>query len=383
MDDKLLELQAQLKEKNEEAVRIRSEIQQTREDAEMLKLNLQIRGIEGESLIPENMGTGGQARPIDMKCSEHKRLIEWLAVNCDLSTQTAFSVPDPEVNVAGHIARLGHMVQWPLNVPGSMRLSAPIEFEEKLVEILRKTKLGVIATEDIDRFSDEWLLVTTDLVVQTMATPALFLIHRGNQAGIVVSAWPHIFEEPDLPALGLGEPVSPPVGNFDAIRFFDREPLSPSTVFEPEAAPFIYGEVTFTAHIFHSDDDYDSDDYHGAVHRLRRSKNGGVQWTIMREDGKNFVKPVEELRVSFSLDEQFTLVGPFGHAVILDPAPGENQRWLVCGLVALALENGVPVQRNDEPTVATPSCGQGNGVESPTRSPGMNMSSRDHAEVVL
>jgi hypothetical protein len=360
------ELQAKLKEKNEEIKRMRDEIKKAKEDAEMLKLNLQVRGIKGESLIPENMGTGGKPRPIDMKCTEHKRLIEWLAEKCDLSTKTGFIVPDPEVNVGGHIARLGHMVQWNLNVSGYLRLSAPIQFEKEIVDIIRKTKLGFLTEDDLNTFSDDWLLVTTDLVAQNVATPALFLIHKEHQAGIVVSAWPHIFAEPNLP--GLGPPVSPPVGRFDANSFFDRESRNPSTLFEPEATPFISGEVTFTAHIFHSDDDLT-----GVVNRLHRSKEGDVLWTVKCEDGSDISKPVEELRVSFSLQDQFTLGGPFGHAVIVDPAPGVNQRWLVCGLVALALENGVPVQHNNEPTVATPS--------SLSQSSGINMSSGDHVEV--
>lgn len=328
--DAARELQAKLHQKSEEAKRVRQEIERAKLDAQMLRLQLQVQGIAEESLIPMSMGTGGKTpRATDLKFLEHRRLLEWLAENCDLTSKSAFNVPDPEVNVGGHRALLGHMVQWCLKVPGSLRLSAPIEDEQELINILMKTRRGLLG-EQLEAFADEWLLVTTDLVADNVATPALFLINKESQKAIVVSAWPNIFAE---------QPQAPPqVARFDPNAFFSQspaQPMPPPLTVEPVAGQ---AEV-----IFKGRDD--------SVSTFHCPPEGGVLWTLDFGDGQEAVsRPMEDLGVSFCVEEQFTISGPFGFIEIADPPPGPIQRWVVSGLVALALDHGVRVHR----TVPTP-----------------------------
>jgi hypothetical protein len=368
-------LQAKLQAKNEDALRLRLEIRKAELEASVLRLQLQVHGAGDESVIPASMGTGGRLRAADLKFSEHKRLVEWLAENCETSSKQAFNVPDPEVNVGGHRALLGQMVQWPLNVPGGLRLSAPIEAEADLMNILAKSRKGVLAAEEIEDFADQWLLVTTDLVADSVATAALFLIHKESEKAIVVSSWPNIFVEQPVVA-----------ASFDATAFFSRTaPQSPvplpSTVLAPSADDMTHAlmatEVAFT-------------DAETVVNRLHCRDDGGLLWVReYSEDGASS-RLVEELGVNFSCDEQFTLTGPFGSCVIANPLPGPLQRNLVRGLVSLALEHGVRVQRSSTPTVTAPACTQAEVSDSDESETSMpmagrprrrRMSSGDHVEV--
>jgi hypothetical protein len=335
-----LALQAKLDKKSREAEIIRGEIQMAKLQAQMMRLQLQVRGVNDTSLIPADMGTGGVAVPpraSDIKWSEHKRLLEWLAENCDLTSKQAYNVPDPEVNVGGHRALLGRMAQWRLNVPGGLRLSAPLEAERELIDILMKTRSDLLPAEKLEEFADDWLLVTTDLVADNIATPALVLIHKESSKAMVVSAWPNISEQP---------PALVPQALFDPATFFNRAlPQGPMALPAPTSVPCIPGmEVAFVG-------------TDAAVSRIQCSAEGGMMWLMDSRAGEVQSRPVEELGVSFDLNEQFTLAGPFGKVDIADPTP-EYQRWLVVGLVALALEHGVRVQRNTTPAQTRPSRGE-------------------------
>jgi len=355
-------IQVKLYAKTNEALIIRSEIQKAKFEAQILRLHLQVQGIEDESLIPAGMGTGGKPRVMDLKCSEHKRLVEWLAQNIDLSSKLAYNVPDPEVNVGGHRALLGRMVQWSLNAAGGLRLSAPLEAEKEFVDILMKTRADRLEADMLEAFADDWLLVTTDLVTGTVATPALFLINKESQKAIVVSAWPHISVVP---------PPAPVVACFDPNAFFSRA-ASESSASLPSTPGLT--EVFLT-------------DKFGWVSRLHCPEEGGMVWTLQNCVEGSQTRQVEELGVSFSPSDEFTITGPFGCSVISEPAPGPIQRCLMHSLITLALEHGVRVQRNSLPTVTAPSCEEAessssseSGESSPTSRP-RSMSSGDHVEV--
>jgi len=61
---------------------------------------------------------------------------------------------------------------------------------------------------------------------------------------------------------------------------------------------------------------------------------------------------VEEIGVSFDAHDAFTITGPYGACTISDPLPGPAQRWLVNGMVAVALEHGVRVLSNGVASIA-------------------------------
>lgn len=344
-------LQVKLDAKTTEAERLRCEIQKAKLETQMLRLQLQVRGVADGSLIPADMGTGGKPRAADMKFSEHKRLVEWLAQNVDLSCKQAYTVPEPEVNVGGHRALLGPMVQWRLNVPGGLNLSVPFELEMELVDILLKTRAERLEQDKFEAFADDWLLLTTDLVTDNVATPALFLIHNESQKAIVMSAWPS--------NISVALPPAPPVPFFDPAAFFSRLAPTPCATLP---------DITSRPHVIFVGTN-------GLVSRLHSSE--GMLWTQGLE-----TRQVEELGVSFSITDQFTLTGPFGSCVISEPSPGPLQRCLVCELVTRALEHGVRVQRSSTPTHAELSCeeAQSDGEFLPPGRP-RSMSSGDQVEV--
>lgn len=343
-------LQMKLDAKMVEAERLRCEIQKANLETQMLKLQLQVRGIADDSLIPAGMATGGKPRAADLKCSEHKRLVEWLAQNVDLTCKQAYNVPEPEVNVGGHQALLGRMIQWRLNVPGGLRLSVPFESEMEFVDVLLKTRAEQLELEKLEAFADDWLLVTTDLVTDNLATPALFLIHNESQKAIVVSAWPSV---------NVAPPPAPPVAIFDPAAFFSRPAPTPCVTLP---------DISSLPHVIFLGAD-------GLVSRLHSSEC--MLWSQGLES-----RQVTELGVSFSITDQFTLTGPFGACVISEPAPGPFQRFLVCGLVTLALEHGVRVQRSSTPTPEELSCeeAQSDGEFTTSGRP-RSMSSGDQVEV--
>jgi hypothetical protein len=343
-------LQVKLDAKTTEAERLRCEVQKAKLETQMLRLQLQVRGVADGSLIPADMGTGGKPRAADLKCSEHKRLVEWLAQNVDLSCKQAYNVPEPEVNVGGHRALLGRMIQWRLNVPGGLRLSVPFDSEMELVDVLLKTRAERLELDKLEAFADDWLLVTTDLVTDNVATPALFLIHNQSQKAIVVSAWPSI---------SVALPPAPPVAIFDPAAFFSRPAPTPCVTLPDTMGTGLC--------VFLGTD--------GLVSRLHSSEC--MLWSQGLE-----TRQVTELGVSFSITDQFTLTGPFGSCVISDPAPGPFQRFLVSGLVTLALEHGVRVQRSSTPTRTELSReeAQSDG-EFPTPGRPRSMSSGDQVEV--
>lgn len=327
--------QSRLDEKAQEAERIRGEIQKAKLDALMLRQMLLTQGISDESLIPAEMGTGSAVLASDLTWSEHKRLIEWLAENINMASKETFNVSEPEVIVAGHRALLGRMSQWRLNVAGDLKLSAPEASEWELTAILSKTRSQRLTAQELDEFAENWLLVTTELIAEGVATPALFLIHKESERAIVVSSWPNVTIQP-LPAA-----LCP---TFDPCAFFGRaaeaapQPVQPQDV--PQA-PRDAAEVSFVGR-----DGYRS--------KVFCSESVGMKWFVDCGDGHWRCENVEDLGVSFDIHDQFTLTGPLGFAVIAEPLPGPAQRLLVSNLVAMALEHGVRVQRSSSPLADQP-----------------------------
>jgi len=273
----------------------------------------------------------------DLKTGEHKRLLEWLADNVDLSHKVAFDVPDPEVHVGAHCAVLGHMLQWKLNIPGGVKLSIPLDIESELLEIFKQCKVGLLGSDELEQFAEVWQLVTTDLAqADNVVTPALFMIHRESQKAIVVSSWPSV---------NVPEQPLPPTASFDPTAFFNQPVAQPTPLcasleqYYTGAVGDIPPEQLDGSEVLFMGAD-------GEVNKLSCPAEGGMVWT--RDCGPLGVlcRPIQDIGVLFSqANEQFTLSGPFGFAVVAKPLPGQMQRWFVCGLVALALEHGVKVRR--------------------------------------
>jgi hypothetical protein len=254
------------------------------------------------------------------------------------------------------------MTQWRLNVAGGLKLSAPEDSEWEFAAVLSKTRANRLPAQELNDFAENWLLVTTELLTDGVSTPALFLINKVTERAIVVSSWPTISVQPP--------PAAPAPAAFDPSAFFGRATATAPQPVQVQAvapAPREASEVTFVGR-------------DGCLSRLGCSEGGGMTWRVEREGFELRCERLEDLGVSFSIDDQFTLAGPIGYAVIADPPPGEAQRQLVSNLVALALEQGVQVQRNSLPTVVASSSVEVPSCNSSSARP-RSMSNGDKVEV--
>jgi hypothetical protein len=210
--------------------------------------------------------------------------------------------------------------------------------EQQLLDILHKTRRGLLGNEQLEEFGEDWMLVTTDLVADNVATPALFLINKHSQKAIVVSAWPNIFTEQQQQQQQLQQQGPNRVFGFDPNSFFTQPrpqylcpPLSQPLLEFASSSACGQGEVLFKA-------------TDGSVNLFHSQPEGGLLWMQDCGDGQPESRAFEELGVSFCIDEQFTISGPFGVLDIEDPVPGPQQRWWVSMLVSLALDHGIRVQ---------------------------------------
>lgn len=324
--DALSPLQVKLNEKEEEAERIRAEIERAKLDAQLLRLQLEAHGIYDESLIPPDLMSGGLPKTSEVPYLEIKRLFSWLAENCDMATKASFMVPDPEVQVGSDTVYLGHMSQWKLRVSGDLRFSVPFECESELLKLLRKARTDTIDDDELERFARNWVLTTTELHTEATPMPALFLINQSSQRACVVSSWPKV----PVPQLPQAQTSFDPGSFFCSIK--PTESTMASNCVWQTPLPQQAEEVSFV----------DTDGYACKMVSLEV----GLAWERTRGDDAPEQRLVEEIGVSFDMMEQFTVSGPYGPCVINDPFPGPGQRWLVNGMVALALEHGIKVLSN-------------------------------------
>jgi hypothetical protein len=310
-----------LEAKSVEAQGLALEIERIRLEAQLLRLQLLANGIQDESVIPGNLRAGGSPEDPTVRFLEQKRLIEWLAEVCDLTSRKTCNVIG-DLHVAGYKALIGHGVQWSLSVPDGLSLTIPIELESSVVGMLQKARSGLLSCEEFDHFACEWDMLSVEMCVEGESMPGLFLIRREDSTAIVVSAWPK------LPPLTGSSSSS--THTFDTGKFF--EGMSNARPDEAEAVFF---------------------DDNGLVNRLNFSKSGLVHWHLEGSGSRQ----MSELGIDFRVCEppefeHFSLTGPFGRVVIADPRPGALQREIVEDIVSLALEHGLRVQHAQSSTAS-------------------------------
>jgi len=303
-------LKKSLEVKSLEARALNIEIQRARLEAQMLRLQLLCQGVQDESVIPNDLRTGGSFEDPTSKFLEHRRLLEWLAEVCDLSSRKYCNVVGDLV-VAGQKAVIGHAAQWTLSVPNDLCLTCPIELEGTIVGLLSKARRSTLSLQDLEGFASEWDMLAVEMNVEGEGLPGLFLLRREDGTAVVVSAWPK------LPAPACVTPLCQP---FDAASFFQH-----STKARLDAANAVFYDHT------------------GVVHTLSFNE-GVVTW----HSSTGCCERVCDLGISFCLcdelqDECFSLTGPFGRVTMSDPLPGTPQRDMVEEIVSLSLEHGVLV----------------------------------------
>jgi hypothetical protein len=217
-----------------------------------------------------------------------------------------------ELDVAGSKAVIGHGVQWSLS--DGLNLTIPRDMETIVLGLLCKARGGLLGGEDLDTFAADWDMLTVEMCAEGEAMPGLFLIRRDDLAAIVISAWPK------LPSCAASVPRT-----FDAASFFKD---CTSAVPPSAKASFCSADGHANTLVF---------------------REGRLEWEV--KDGES--KPVQRLGIAFragnSIDEEyFRLSGPFGCAVVSDPAPGQ-QRDMVEEIVKLCLDHGIPVSHVEVP----------------------------------
>jgi len=228
---------------------------------------------------------------------------------------------------------LGHMSQWSLRVPGDLRFSIPFECEPELVALLRKARTDNMNEDELERFARHWVLMSTELHSDHGPIPAMWLINQSSHRACVVSSWPSI-PAPIVQQIPEATPFDP--GSFFGSSKSSQPPISSSICLTP--LPQQPEQVSFV-------------DREGYACTFVNADTG-LAWARSREDSPCEHRLVEEIGVSFDAHDAFTITGPYGACTISDPLPGPAQRWLVNGMVAVALEHGVRVLSNGVASIA-------------------------------
>lgn len=311
-------LRESLEAKSMEAAALTAEVQRVRLEAQMMRMQLLAQGVKDESTIPADLRAGGSLEEPGLKFLEQRRLLEWLAEVCDLTSRKTCNVVG-DLCVAGYKAVIGHGVQWPLSVPDGLSLTIPIELESAIVGMLSKARRSLLSLDEFERFATEWDMLSVEMCVEGDTMPGLFLVRREDSAAIVVSAWPK------LPS-AIGVPSS--CSSFDAGKFFEgMSDMKPDTA-----------KAVFFGH-------------DGLANTLSFSRSGAVQW---EQEGRGS-QQMHEIGIDFRVCESpeyehFSLTGPFGRITIADPLPGSAQREIVEEIVSLSLEHGLHVHHARSPS---------------------------------
>jgi hypothetical protein len=315
-------LRKSLEAKSKEATAISAEIERVQLEAQLMRMRLLAQGVKDESTIPANLRAGGSPEDPGLKFLEQRRLLEWFAEVCDLTSRRTCNVVG-DLYVAGYKAVIGHGVQWPLSVPDGLCLTIPIELESSIVGLLSKARRSLLSLDDFECFATEWDMLSVEMCVEGDTMPGLFLVRREDSTAIVVSAWPKL---------------PPPTGSsssshsLDAAKFFDG-----MSDMKPDTAKAVF---------FGSD---------GLANTLSFSRSRMVCWE--REGSGSH--QMGELGIDFHVCdppeyEHFSLTGPFGRVTIADPPPGAAQREIVEEIVSLSLEHGLRVHHALSSSSAAP-----------------------------
>lgn len=122
-----------------------------------------------------------------------RQLFEWLAKTVDLSHPETLDVGF-EVPIGGRSVHLHRVVQWPLTIaPGALKLTAPIQHQEALGQLLASTRaVGKVDSDALMHFLAGWDLIAGELTTAAhpVPEPSVLLAHRTSTQGILVATWP-------------------------------------------------------------------------------------------------------------------------------------------------------------------------------------------------
>lgn len=315
---------ARYKVKCEEETAVRVQLQNARFAAQQLRIRLSASGVQGDaSLIPTNVRAGNGRHDAEFVVAERKNLLDWLAAIVDMSQLREFYAPG-DVVIGETRLSLGRMMQ--LRLSGSfdaLRLSVPMDFTRAFLELLSRTRRGVLGPAELREHVESWKLIVGE-VLSDGEQPAIFLINRESSQAIVVGSWPTLREV---------AVVTPASGDlcFDPVQHFGLATVAATASSTSRPPALRVAEITFI-------------DGDGNAIKLNPANGGGIEWSVNGSMGHLF----QEIGVYFTATHQCTFLGPFGPTLVAVPAQGVLQRELARHIIVMAVEQRVIVRCEPE-----------------------------------
>ncbi|CAE7278075.1 unnamed protein product [Symbiodinium natans] len=184
-----LDLQLDYEEACNEAtvVDLLAELRASTLEVQQLSLRLKAcRGTKAPFALPA-LPPAEEPRARDLR-----QLFEWLAETVDLSSPEILDVGF-EVPIGGRTVHLHRVVQWQLTAPSGLKLTAPIQHQDALGQLLAAARAtGKVDSGALLHFWGAWDLIAGELTTAAHPNPepSVLLAHRASTEGILVASWP-------------------------------------------------------------------------------------------------------------------------------------------------------------------------------------------------
>lgn len=220
------ESRACLAAKMEEAATLRDQIEQTRFNAQQLRLELRAAGVNDPSLVPARLraGNGGS----EAQHMELRSMLQWLMESVDLKRHVVFEcgAGDSDVMVGGRRVQLQRMATWPI-LAGTrtvgLKLSVPLDMQVEIAEVLLAARSrGRIDELEVQRLAESWEMVGAEVASAhaSRPEPAVFLVRRDSAQAMIIGHWPAV---DFVPRGGRASAAFDPVRHFSRLAEAQRD----------------------------------------------------------------------------------------------------------------------------------------------------------------
>mmetsp|Transcript_6478 Transcript_6478/g.14877 ORF Transcript_6478/g.14877 Transcript_6478/m.14877 type:complete len:299 (-) Transcript_6478:122-1018(-) len=200
------ELQIEYEEVCNEVVELMADLRAS--SLEVQQLNMRLKACRSTAVkAPFALPATQSEEP---RAQELRQLFSWLAETVDLSSPSILDVGF-EVPIGGRTVHLHRVVQWPLNAASGLKLTAPVQHQEALGNLLASTRsTGKVDSDALQHFLCGWDLIAGELTTAAhqVPEPSVLLSHRMSTQGILIATWPTkealqvVYAAPIVPQLG-------------------------------------------------------------------------------------------------------------------------------------------------------------------------------------